>query len=127
MAEKNAGKINEHDIWNNSVIGIDTNAHKLFCVKEATGNQLQQEINLVEVQKCRLNNVSKTVNTPDGKQTLIEKLELIFIYHDHSKPETFLEFYNSKLDNLSINEEFALTGKWLEIINLELLSINNKK
>lgn len=127
LAEKSHSKIMEHDIWNNAVIGIDKNTHTLFVIKGTDETRIQKEIDLREVQSCKLNNTSRTVNTSDGPQTIIEKLELIFAYRDRSKSEASIEFYNSKFDNLTINEEFKLTGKWLEIINIELLNIAAKK
>jgi hypothetical protein len=59
LVKKNGCTISEHDIWNNRVIGIDPQAHKLFFIKRVTGTIETEEINLLEIQKCKVINTNR--------------------------------------------------------------------
>lgn len=127
LAEKSNCKITEYELWIKGLIGIDQNAHHLFFMKKTDNDELWQEINLMEIQKCRIGNTNRIVSYKESNQTVTEKVELILVNSDPKKPDVSLEFYNSSFDNLTLNGEIQLTEKWSEIVNKNIAGIIRKK
>ena len=116
LAEQEQLKISAHDFWNHScAIGIDTNKNKLLFLKKQEGNEQKVIIDLVEVEKCSLINISRNVN--DNR--VVDRLGLGFTFRNGKHPENSLDFYN-KEENLSINDEHTLSEKWKATINEHL-------
>jgi hypothetical protein len=126
FAERSNCKISEYDLWNNTLIGIDKGSHKLFFIRETEDNAIINEIDLFEIQKCKVINSSRIVNNKVSAQNVIDKLELLFTFRDSKKPETYLEFYNTNRDNLFMNGELSLIEKWLETVNKSMAGIVQK-
>jgi hypothetical protein len=108
--------ISEYDLWKNTVIGIDKVVNKLFFIRETIIDECEREINLSEIQNCRIANVNRTINNKNGNYKVTDKLELVFIYREKNKPETKLEFYNSDKDSLILNGEIQLAEKWSGLV-----------
>jgi len=126
LAEKSNSKITQRDLWNNSQIGIDKEACRLFYIKQTNSEEVIKVVDLSEIQKCRVINTSRTVNFKDSVQTVLEKLELAFVNQDKNKSEIILGFYDSAIDSLSLRNEFILTEKWSEIVNSTITTISQK-
>lgn len=126
LAEKSNCKISEYDHWNNSLIGIDKDSHKLFFIRKTEENAIINEIDLSGIQKCKVINSSRIVNNKESVQNVIDKLELSFTWRDPKKPEMSLEFYNTNRDNLFLNGELSLIEKWSEIVNKDIAGIVQK-
>jgi hypothetical protein len=123
LAANSSCSISEFDFWKNSAIGIDINRHKLFYVREVKEAELKKEIDLSEIQKCRILNASRSLNVKNGNYTAIDRLELVFSNRDKTKPEIGLEFYNTVHDSLAISGEVQLVEKWSGIVEKELAGI----
>lgn len=117
LAEKSNCKISAHDLWKGTGIGIDKEARKLFFIRKAANDEEAKEIDLSEIQKCRVVNTNRTVKYNESTQTVVDRLELAFSNKDKNIPEVIFEFYNSKYDNPTLHTELQLAGKWLEIVN----------
>lgn len=116
FAQERNSNLDEAEVWNESVIGVDKSKHKLFFIKNVAGEELHSHIDLNEVKKCQLVNVKKTLPGNDGG-FMIEKLELQFDFHDKSKPGTSWEFYNMNKDQLTVNGELQVIEKWHKLVN----------
>jgi len=127
LAKKNNSKISEHELWNNVAVGIDRDTHQLYFIRKTATNNIVYNIDLSEIQKCRLVNTSRKVNYKGGSYNVVDRLELAFTYCDKIKPEIILEFYNSEYDSVALNGELQLASKWLKIINTELAQKTQKK
>jgi len=127
LAEKSNCKISEYDLWNNTLIGIDKNAHKLFFIRKTDDNSISNEIDLSGIQKCRFNNSSRVVTNKESNHTVIDKLELALTSPDPKIADTVLEFYNTNRDNLFLNGEQQLTEKWAAIVNENIAGIAQRK
>ena len=123
LAEKSKCKISEHDLWNNTLIGIDKEAHKLFFIRKTADNAISNEIDLIGIQKCRVINSSRVVTNNETNHTVIDKLELALTSPDAKIADTILEFYNTNRDNLFLNGELQLTEKWVAIVNENIAGI----
>lgn len=126
-AEKSNCKISQHDIWSNSAIGIDKEFPKLFFIRKTANNEISKEINLSEIQKCRVITTSRSVITKGGNQSVIDKLELAFANREKNMPEIMLEFYSTDHDSFSLSGELQLTEKWSEIANATIANLAQKK
>lgn len=123
LAEENRSEIIVQDHWNDTAIGIDTDAHKLFFIRQRADNKLQRTINLAEIQKCRILQTSRILNSKNGSQTVIDRLGLAFISRDQNSPEQILEFFNSDYESSMLYGETQLCEKWLQIVNDTLMKI----
>jgi len=127
MAEKSKCKISDNDLWNNTLIGIDKNAHKLFFIRKTEDNSISKEIDLSGIQKCRVNNSSRVVINKDSNHTVTDKIELALTSPDAKIADTILEFYNTNRDNLFLNGEIQLAEKWSAIVNTNIAGITQSK
>jgi len=127
LAEKSNCKISDNDLWNNTLIGIDKNAHKLFFIRKTEDNSISNEIDLTGIQKCRVNNSSRVVANKESNHTVIDKLELALTSSDPKIADIILEFYNTNRDNLFLNGEQQLTEKWAAIVNENIAGIAQRK
>lgn len=117
VARKSSCNIMEYDLWNNTGIGIDKAARCVFFIKKTQNGEVMKEINLAEIQRCKVLNLSRTVINNDSNQIVTERLELAFVNRDKNKPDEIIEFYNSNTDSLYLRGEIQLTEKWSKIIN----------
>lgn len=120
FATQYGGQIDQHDIWNDSAIGIDKIKLKLFYIQTNGETQIEREVDLKEVHQCKVLNKSRTINNNGDSARIIERLELGFVVADKTHPDKLLSFYDNSRDNLSVNREFELVNKWEALIN-ELL------
>jgi hypothetical protein len=64
--------------WNDCAIGIDDASKQVVYVKNAEEDQREVLINLKDVARCSINNISREVKTSAGTQRVIEQVELQF-------------------------------------------------
>lgn len=102
--------ITRHDLWHNTVIGIDDNAKCLFFFRRTKAGEVQQQAHLASVSKVYIN----------GADNTIDKLELVLVHNSSKEPDTVLEFYNSST-LMQINTELALVKKWQGIVEENLI------
>ncbi|PKP29564.1 MAG: hypothetical protein CVU00_14995 [Bacteroidetes bacterium HGW-Bacteroidetes-17] len=126
FALKNHCKISEHEFWNNSALGLDKETHQLYFIKNAVNHKIKLKIDLLEIQKCRIVNTNRNIKYKGENHNVIDKLELAFISRDKSKPEVFMEFYNTDVNNATLSGELQLIEKWFKIINEQLARITQE-
>jgi len=127
LAEKSNCKISEYDLWNNTLIGIDKDARKLFFIRKNEANAISNVIDLQGIQKCRAINSSRVVTNNDSNHTVTDKIELALTSPDAKIADTNLEFYNTNRDNLFLNGEIQLAEKWAAIVNTNIAGITQRK
>lgn len=127
LAEKSNCKISEYDLWNNSLIGIDTAAHKLFFIRKNGENAISNVIDLQGIQKSRVINSNRVVTNKDSNHTVTDKIELALASPDARISDTILEIYNTNRDNLFLNGELPLAEKWAAIVNTNIAGITQRK
>ena len=112
---------------NSLTIGIDDTANMVFFRNETKDNEILQQINLSEVQQCRVVNSTRTVKNKNSNYSVVEKLELAFTNQDKNKKEIVLEFYNQFNDGLTVDGEVQFVEKWCNIINNKISFISKQK
>lgn len=108
IALKNKAAIQDKDVWNHSIIGIDKTNKMLFFSKNSEEFDKFISINISDLHNC---SIEKTEN----KNKAIEKLELELKFAD--KPTIVLEFFNIKESRMIINE-LELIQKWQKLLNI---------
>jgi hypothetical protein len=113
FAQKSNFVVNRYDSWHHSSIGIDDQNDVIFFTRTVKDQVFLQQINLSEIQKCRVIITRKIASSSGG----IEILELAFTYQNKNKPEVILEFYNAAYDSLTLSGELQMVEKWCKIVN----------
>jgi hypothetical protein len=133
LAEKYNCKISQYDIWNNSIIGLDNLANQIFVIKNISNEDIHLNVKLMEIQKCRVNEVSRTVNIASRTMGIkgnvvkdIDKIELVFINNDKNAPDLIAEFYNKETGNLNLTGELQMAEKWCKIANDKITTFRKK-
>ncbi|KAA5549561.1 hypothetical protein [Adhaeribacter rhizoryzae] len=124
LAESKNCQITRHDLWDNSLIGIDDNKNKVFFIRKVKDAETTRQVVLAEIQKCQVIDTSRTVSNKDGNHKVTDQVALALTYHDKSKQATALEFFNVDHDSLMLKGELLLAEKWSGIINGAILAKN---
>lgn len=119
-------KITRYDIWDHSVIAMNESVAELYFIKNSADDQTFQKIQLSEIQRCWVNEVSRTVSIKGSNIKVVEKVELILGNKQKSKPDSVIEFYNQHSGKLDLTGELQLANKWCQLLN-EKLSPNSKQ
>ena len=82
LAERNNYKISNYEQWNNSAIGIDKVANFVFIINKIDEVETTQQINLADIQKCRVAESSRIVGDKGANMKAVDKIELAFINRD---------------------------------------------
>lgn len=125
IASKANCTINDSEIWNHSVIGIDITKSMAFYVRNTENHKASQQINLAEVQKCRVLNSNKTLSNSQGVYNIVEKLELAFT--TKGKTEISIEIYNAAYDSPTLTGELQLAEKWCQNFNNAIAGFSAQK
>ena len=123
LAEKYNCKISKYDIWNNSIIGIDESKHFVFAIHEMKPNGSELVINLAEIFRCRVNELSRTSGPKEGNIKAFDRIDLVFINKDKSKADQIVVFYNANSDRLTLTGELQLAEKWCVLVNNSIAAI----
>ena len=127
FAEKSNCKISQQDLFNNTLIGIDNEAHKLFFIRKSSDREIRNEVDLTGVQKARVINTGRIVTNKETSHNVTDKIELILSSSDSKIADTILEFYNTDRDNLFLNGEISLTEKWAKTVNENIAGVARVK
>ena len=119
-AAQNGLNITQKDFWARKYgIGIDPTAGKLLYLKKKSEAIQTLLIDLTQVEKCRLVNLSRGVKTHQTASKVIEHLELRFTFHQPGSSEQILEFYNVD-ESLTMGREVLLLEKWNQLVQEQL-------
>lgn len=116
-------QITHHDIWSESVIGIDERKGFVFVVQRTLENDVKVAINLAEIFRCRVAEISRTSGPKEGNVKVFDRIDLVFINKEKSKADIVVPFYNSNTDRLTLAGELQLAEKWCVLINKQLATI----
>ena len=123
LAEKDNCKISQYDIWNNSVIGIDTTQNIVFAIRKKKENETSVVVNLAEIFRCRVIEVSRTSGPKEGNAIAFDRIDLAFINKDKSKADVVVEFFDANTDRLTLTGELQLAEKWCVLVNNKIASL----
>jgi len=123
LAEKDNCKISQYDIWNDSVIGIDETQNTVFAIRKKKEKETSIIVNLAEIFRCRVIEVSRTSGPKDGNAIAFDRIDLAFINKDKSKADVVVEFFDANTDRLTLTGELQLAEKWCVLVNNKLASL----
>ena len=117
MAFQNNCTISEQEYFGHTAIGVDKKSHMLFFTRKTPGNDILNEVNLSEIQRCQIINTRHSVSPKKDSHSITERIILALTYRDKNKSEINLEIYNVDFDNLIMSGEMQIAEKWSRIIN----------
>jgi len=117
QAAEQGCKISEFEHENSFIIGIDYDSQFVFFYD--TRNQSKININLSEIQQCKVNHLTRSIGSGKNIHSTTDRVELIFVHKDRKKTDIILECYNSNYSTQLANE-LIIADKWLTIITNEL-------
>ena len=112
LAASSNSSIQQHDTWNNSVIGIDNTSSILFCITNVNGNTTEYVINLSTMRSCRIVTTEKKGYHREDQYHAAEKLELVFTPTENRKPEIIVNFFDAASDGPVVTGELFYIKKW---------------
>jgi hypothetical protein len=119
FAQQQNCQINQYDICQKFIIGIDKTKNNVFFYKQEKDITVEQSINLADIQTCKVITSHKTMTNARGSYKAVVKLELSFI--SNSKAEQKLEFFNADISP-QFEGEIQLIEKWCKLVNVQLNS-----
>ena len=119
FSKKHDSELTQHETGENYAIGLDTTKNMVYFLQKGEEKENLQFVDLATIKSCEINNISKSL--AKNEKTL-DRLNLKLNAIDKNKPSIVLEFYNSDISFLPINE-FDSIEKWNRIIN----NLLNKK
>lgn len=120
IANLNNCTIHDFETCGDYVIGIDVKKKFVFFKKDYNKSTVEESINLAEILNCKVLQTTRTVSNKDGKQNVIEKLELVLAPIDKNSKEIKLEFYN-ETQRFQLVGEIKSIEKWCKTINEVLI------
>jgi hypothetical protein len=109
-------KISFYDHWNNNYIGISSEqTKKLYYIKKNSQLEMRETVDLDKVTNCKIVKEARHFKHDDESIDAVDKINLVFMLSDATKPMVSLEFYNSDYDHLTLVKELGLANKWLGI------------
>ncbi len=127
IADSHQCTISRFDVWAGNAIGIDDAKHRVFFTRKSNEAETLQQIDLSQIQKCRLINSSRPAGIKGNNFKVTSKLELAFSFLDKNRNDVLLEFYNADYDNLTLTGELQLAEKWFELCNTKIAELMKQK
>jgi hypothetical protein len=120
-AAKQQTTVTEHDFGSRFAIGLSSDNQYLFLIKaNDEGNDAAGfHLSLQQIQNCRSNTVTHSIPMGKSKETVIDRLELVFQPKDPKAREQTWVLYDTNA-NLQLNNEIELMRKWEKRLNIVL-------
>jgi hypothetical protein len=119
LSEKNGLRLSAKEVWNDYTIGIDDTSKQVVYVKNAEEDHQEILIQLKDIARCSINNISREVKTSAGTQRIIEQIELQFFHKKAELPPVSVEFYDGK-KQMQLSGELQLAEKWAALVKKAL-------
>ncbi len=121
LAAGHSASITEKEVGLQFAIGLSADNGEVYFAKTNAGTETGQCIILHNIKRCRVNTVYRIVGSANGKETVIDRLELVFQAKDPKAPEQALVFFDTA-DQLQLTDELMLVRKWEERLNAAIAS-----
>lgn len=115
LANQNATRLIEYDIWGNFAIAID-DKKKLYYIQNKPFSI--QQFNLDEIKKCSVINSGRVVDKIEEQLHHVNRLELL-LTNGYFEEEARILFYDANI-SMQIEQEILLIKKWQSIISNHL-------
>jgi len=126
MANQQGLNVSQTEIWDSIYfIGIDQEADKIFYLKKTEENEEKVLIGLREIEKCRVDNVIRTIKEGKYTTSITDRIDLKIKLKNSNAFEKTIEIYNAHGNgNIILSDQLHLAEKWTKIINQKINSIN---
>ncbi|CAN5133944.1 hypothetical protein BH09BAC1_BH09BAC1_29960 [soil metagenome] len=111
LADKQNAPIGEHDFGTNFAIGVSKDGQHLFFTKGEEGKEVGKHLPLEQIQRCKSNTATHMVEVGKSKESVIDRLELVYQFKDNKQPDHIWILYNAA-DNTQLNDEIEVMRRW---------------
>lgn len=118
-AAKQQTTVTEHDFGSRFAIGLSSDNQYMYLVKADEETAVGFHLPLQQVQSCRSNTVTHSIPMGKNKETVIDRLELVFQPKDPKEREQTWVLYDANA-NLQLNNEIELMRKWEKRVSIAL-------
>lgn len=119
IANQQNATISKSEVLSDYVIGMDEVKKQVFFFKNLKDSTIEDYVDLAEIKTSRVKNTGRAITYNNSNQSIIEKLELVFIPLDKNRKEIAWEFFNSD-DNSQLSGELQSAEEWSNCINESL-------
>ena len=126
IADQMGIKFSQTEIWSSIYfIGMDQEADKLFYLKKTEENEEKVLIGLKEIEKCRVDNVIRTIKEGKYTTSITDRIDLKIKLKNSNAFEKTIEFYNAHgKGNIILSDQLHLAEKWAKLINQKVNKLN---
>lgn len=122
FATSHRGEVTEYDQLSNLVIGYASNIESLFFFNVKERGRIETVISLGEIASCTLHKPVR--RSLDGRDTTVERIELMLEYVQGKRPAERITFYNLDEGSLKLQGELQLAERWHTLISNKLTSLH---
>lgn len=119
FAARHNGSITRHEVFRDTVIGIDEQKNTVFFYKKSDNEEDFQYIRLSGIKTCKVVRDGQTINTPNGARTVIERIRLAFVPAIEKEAGLELDFYNIN-KSVQLNGELQFAERWAQHVEERL-------
>lgn len=122
LAEQHGYKLTTTALHGDIALGLDEGAKQLFLIRKIKAQFRVEHLNLRNYKNCKTSISSRMVSDNNNKQTVIDKITLVFSPLQKDKQEANWEFFNAK-ESLHLSGEVLFCKTWEEKLN-KLIAVN---
>lgn len=124
QAQVHGTTIAEHEFGSHFALATTSDGAYAYLVKEVKDTVDVQQIPLYKVKLCRANTITRTVTNGKAKDSVIDRLELSFLYKDAKEPEQKWVLFDIE-DLMQMGNEMGLMKSWEGKVNA-ILKLSKK-
>lgn len=124
-AQRSANQISLYDLWHDTAIGIDQSANVIFFARKTENLIETQQIDLSQITQCRTINQSRTLREEKSSRQIIERLALVFLFHNRKEQEC--TFFDIEENHSVLHRELEFINKWQGIVNAHIDKLTSSK
>ncbi|TRZ42258.1 hypothetical protein DMZ48_14615 [Robertkochia solimangrovi] len=122
VAAKYNGNIDEKEVNGHYALGIDKQNNKVFFYNAVKDTVTEQFVDLTNVSLCKVNSISRTFKERGKIQSLVDRIEILFLPEGKEQRETTFELFNADI-SLQGNGEIPFAEVWTRKINEQIRNI----
>jgi len=122
LAEKHGYKLTTTALHGDIALGLDEGAKQIFLIRKIKAQFRVEHLNLNNYKFCKTSISNRMVNDNHNKQTVIDKINLVFTPKLKDKQDASWEFFNAK-ESLHLSGEVVFCKTWEEKLN-KLIAVN---
>lgn len=117
IASENNCVISKSEIFGTQAFAIDFDAAQLFYIGHYQGEPYRKNINLKNIKRCKVNQITRQAGTNGSYYKIVDKVEVVFSMKQASDPDIRITVYDSHYDSGQLNGEIQFAEQWAGTVN----------